>query len=164
MIRRNLCLVFPLMLSATTAVAQTESAAEDEILGIWKISCEAGPCQAFMNIRSGEEDIVAWSILADPKEQTATALVRVSLDVALPPGIRVVPNDGEAMTIPFQFCRENGCTAIARLTEDMQSALSASDELELIYFAYGQSSPYAYKIPFTGFGDALARLLKNETD
>lgn len=136
------------------AFAQTEGA----LHGIWKITCENGPCRAFVNIQQGEEIVVSWSLLRDPARGEVSSLIRVPLLVALPPGLRIYVDDTTFYDVPFQVCDADGCTAIWVMDKAMQAAVAGKQTVRVAFIRYGQPNTVAYEVPVNGFADALEAL------
>lgn len=135
-------------------LAQTEGA----LRGIWKITCENGPCRAFVNIRQGDEIVVSWSLLRDPGRDEVSSLIRVPILVALPPGLRIYVDDTTFYDVPFQVCDLDGCTAIWVMDAAIQEAIASRETVRVAFIRYGQSKTFAYEVPVTGFTEALEAL------
>ena len=142
------------ILGATFAQAQSS----DDIVGVWKISCDEGPCQGFLNLRVEGEDVLSISVLADPNTGRGTLIVNVPLMVALPPGLRVSKDGHDPFDYAFQFCGEGGCTAVAPLDARAFDLFKTSDSMKFSYITYGEQSPIVYEAPITGFAEAVESL------
>lgn len=151
---------FALMLSVgvvaplVPVLAQTEGA----FFGVWKITCEDGPCRAFVNIQQGEDIVVSWSLLRDPARDQVSSLIRVPVLVALPPGLRIYLDDTTFHDVPFQVCDLDGCTAIWVMDKAVQAALAGKEKVRVAFIRYGQQKTFAYEVPVNGFAEALGAL------
>ncbi|MDZ4138537.1 MAG: invasion associated locus B family protein, partial [Erythrobacter sp.] len=123
--RFALMLIFAVLVPLFPVLALTEGA----FFGVWKVTCEGGPCRAFVSIRKGEETVVAWSLLRDPARNEVSSLIRVPVLVALPPGLRIYADDTTFFDVPFQVCDLEGCTAILVMDAAVQAAIAGKDKV-----------------------------------
>jgi invasion protein IalB len=147
-------------LSLSTGAANAESAASPVTFGVWAMSCDEGPCQVFVTLQDRETQslAVAWSIVADPATGAMTALVRLPLGMALPPGLTVRIDPGTAVSAAYQTCMDDGCLAVVPLDETLVGALRAGKGLGVDFVRYGATVREARFVPLDGFGDALDAL------
>ena len=140
------------------AIATAQSDAEGERIGFWQISCTDGPCRAFVSIARGDDLAVAWTILRDPEDGSATSLIRVPNGVALPPGLRVYADEETFFDAAFQVCEADGCTAILEMTDEVLAAFEGVDVARVGYILYGEQATTAYEIPVEQMGEAIDAL------
>lgn len=131
---------------------------EGDLFGAWKYTCADGTCRTFLNVKQGEEIVVAWTLLRDRDKNQSTSIIRVPQGVALPPGLRIYTDDKAFFDVPFQVCDETGCAAILVMDGAMQSAIAAKDVVRVAFIRYGQTETFAYEVPVKGFRAALDAL------
>lgn len=144
------------------AFAASPARSQEETIGVWRVSCDEGPCQAFFTIQRDGSEIVSWSIVGDRTKGDASMLIRVPVNTALVPGLAVLASEDETFTMPFQFCNDTGCTAIARITDEMRAALGDKTMVRIAFYPYGQPEPLAYEVPVEGFDDVVGRLTSKD--
>lgn len=134
--------------------------ASDQMFGIWKYTCENGPCRTFMNLKDPKKDMIAVSmtLLHDKEQNKSTILIKLPLGVALPPGIRLYTSDDYHQAIPFQVCDNSGCTSGTLLDKDFEEIIASVKTVKIGFYAYGSQKPAAYQVPIDGFSDALNHL------
>ena len=145
-----------LLLAAWPAIGLADDTAGD-MAGVWKIGCTDGPCQAYFSVQAEGKALLTWSLLHDKAAGRDVAVLRLPVRVALPPGAQLSAG-ATKLSLPFQFCDPEACTAIGVIEPAMRDALAAATTARIAWFAYGQPQPLSYEVPITGFSDALARL------
>lgn len=151
----------PLALAASFILAPGLAPAQDgdaRTVGVWRITCETGLCQGFINLEVAEEMILSLSLMRDSDSDAASLLLRAPTGTALPPGIRIWPSEDAPIDVPFQVCGENDCLAVLVLTDEIRAALADLDQMRVAYFMYGEGTPRVFDAPVTGTEDALGAL------
>jgi invasion protein IalB len=118
-----------------------------KFVGKWLLTCEEGPCRAFVNLRDGEEIVLVWTIIKNPQTGEATSLIRVPTGVALQPGIRIYAEDDTFFDTPYQVCEPTGCTAILQMKERFMKAMADRETARVAFYRYGAQDPIAYEVP-----------------
>jgi invasion protein IalB len=104
------------------------------------------------HLTSGQKLVIA--LLIEP-EGSDTKLLRVTLPlgVALVPGARIVIDEKEAMTAPYEVCEpKTGCMADYKADADLIAKLKAGRSLAIQAFDKGR--PISYTLPLTDFAKA----------
>ena len=154
---------FPTALLFSAALMTGAAAAQDvDTYGLWRVSCEDGPCQAFFSLQSPDtgEVVLSMAIIHDRSSDSSALVLRTPLVTALEPGMlfsvdEVDLSDGG---VRFQFCDSEGCTAFLPLDDAKLSAMMAAETGTMTYFQYGEPVPTAYSFPLEGFAEARERL------
>ena len=128
------------------------------MVGVWKLSCDDGPCQAFISANANGEFAVAWSLLHDTTTNTSTSVIRLPDMVALQPGVRIVLADETQFPLTFQFCGQATCTAIAVMDDATIEKLGNAESARIAYYRYGEASARTLEVPVKGITEALERL------
>lgn len=133
--------------------------AQEETFGVWRYSCDGGPCQIYFSVKAPESDetLVSMAVLHDPRNDSGSLMVEVPSLVALPPGLRLDVGSTQK-DIPYQFCRPEGCVAILVLDQDVLENLSNATMAGVTFIRYGRTEPELYEVPANGFSEAYARL------
>lgn len=139
--------------------APSSSIAQHETFGVWRYSCDGGPCQIFFSVKAPDSDttLVSMAVLHDQTSDTGSLMVEVPTIVALPPGLQFEAVDTTEQ-VPYQFCRPEGCVAILVLNADVIDDLSEAETATVSFIRYGSNEPEKYEIPAAGFADAYRRL------
>lgn len=145
---------------AQQASTAAESVDAGRVFGAWRITCEQGPCLAFLSLRDDAtgDIVLSASLIHDRPSGKDTLLIRVGLGVALPPGLRIFAEDETRFNAPFQVCQSDGCIAGLLLTPEVQDALRGVFELRVAAVPYGQQQAVGYALPIEGWRDALDHL------
>ena len=148
------------LLMAGFLLAQPAGAqvAEGQMFGTWKVTCENGPCRAFMTLQKDGTDVLTWQLLVDRSTKARSMLLTVPNVTALPPGVRIWVNEASNFQIPFQVCDASGCIAAAVIAPEMATAIGGVGKVRVSYVPYGAQSPVTYEVPVNGFGEALAQM------
>lgn len=149
-----------LMVGFLVASPASAQVAEGQMFGTWKITCENGPCRAFLTLQHDGADVLTWQLLADRTTKATSMLLTVPGGTALPPGVRVWVSDATNFQIPFQVCDASGCIAAAAIATDMATAIGAVDAVKVSYIRYGKQAPLTYEVPVAGFADALQQMVQ----
>lgn len=132
---------------------------EGQMIGNWKVTCENGPCRAFLTLQRDGTDVVTWQLLGDRASGAMSMLLTVPSGTALPPGVQVSASETSTFQIPFQVCDASGCIAATVVAQDMAAAIGAVEVAKVSYVRYGQSVPLRFDVPVAGFGEAFDKLL-----
>jgi invasion protein IalB len=87
-----------------------------------------------------------------------TAVIRVPLGTALPPGLRVELGEGRHADGAFQVCEADGCTAVLPLDAAARAALAGLSTTRVLFVPYGSGAPVAFEVPVAGFAQAVEAL------
>jgi invasion protein IalB len=104
------------------------------------------------HLTSGQKLVIA--LLIEP-EGSATKLLRVTLPlgVALIPGARIVIDEKEAMTAPYEVCEpKTGCMADYKADADLIAKLKTGRTLAIQ--AFDKARPISFTLPLTDFAKA----------
>jgi invasion protein IalB len=104
------------------------------------------------HLASGQKFVIA--LLIEP-EGGGTKLLRVTLPlgVALVPGARIVIDQKEAMTAPYEVCEpKTGCMADYKADADLIAKLKTGRTLAIQ--AFDKARPISFTLPLTGFAKA----------
>lgn len=132
----------------------------DETFGVWRFSCQNGPCQAYFSVQppGATSVLLTWSLLYDKQSKSVSTAISTQDFVALQPGVTILADDQTRLQVPFQFCDEGTCTAIGIMPSEMTSALMQQENARIMFIPYGKQEPNVYAVPIDGLEDALARL------
>ncbi len=148
----------------TVAVLAGQPAAaevtEGQMIGTWKVTCENGPCRAFLTLQHNGADVVTWQLLGDRITKATSMLLTVPTGAALPPGVRVTISEASNFQVPFQVCDASGCTAAAVISPEMIAAIEGVKIAKVAYIPYGQQAAVSYEVPVDGFGQALKLMVQ----
>jgi invasion protein IalB len=113
------------------------------------------------HLASGQKVVIA--LLIEP-EGGDTKLLRVTLPlgVALIPGARIVIDEKEAMTAPYEVCEpKTGCMADYKADADLIAKLKRGRTLAIQ--AFDKARPIGFTLPLTGFAKAYDGLPSDPT-
>jgi invasion protein IalB len=147
--------------------AQNDRQQVQVIASPWTRYCAKGPTEQSSEIKtkevcftasdghltSGQKLVIA--LLIEPKGSD-TKLLRVTLPlgVALVPGARIVIDEKEAMTAPYEVCLpQNGCMADYKADGDLIEKLKNGRSLAIQAFEKGRA--ISFTLPLAGFAKAF---------
>jgi invasion protein IalB len=104
------------------------------------------------HLTSGQKLVIA--LLIEPEGSDAKLLrVTLPLGVALVPGARIVIDEKEAMTAPYEVCEpKTGCMVDYKADADLIAKLKAGRSLAIQAFDKGR--PISFTLPLTDFAKA----------
>lgn len=131
--------------------------------GNWALVCGQpnagdGPdrCSLLMRIISQEEQRVLMSVNVTRGPQgNAILIINTPPGIIVPSGVTITPEGGTAATGGVQACRQNGCTGIVMLTEELQTELTTSPAAAIGYVA-ANGQPVSLNLPTNGFAQGFA--------
>lgn len=151
---------YSLFLAATIALLPLPShAQDDETFGVWRRTCADGPCQIYLGLRNPDTDetVASIAVVHDGESEIGSLFIEVPTRVALPPGVTLEIGD-VSEAIPYQFCRPEGCMAIAAMSSELVDALEDADEANLSFVRYGSGTAEAVRVPVSGFAEGYESL------
>jgi len=134
-------------------------AQSEDTFGVWRRTCDEGPCQIYLGLRDPEtnETVASIAVVRDVEADRGSMYLELPIRVALQPGVSLeVGSRTEA--IPYQFCRPEGCIAIAPLDPGLISALEQAKTAALDFVRYGSASAERITVPVEGFAVAYDSL------
>ncbi len=146
------------LLSSVWGTAAAQTGGEDlEVFGVWAQSCEDVACQVFTTLNDPETGalVVAWTFITNPATGEVTALLRLPLGPALPPGVVARVDAGGVAQAAFQTCREDGCLAVLRLDDGFVRQMREGRGLSAEYVPYGAREQVGVLTPLEGFDAAM---------
>lgn len=154
MMRSYLVLTISAFLAAPALQAQSE-----DTFGVWRRTCENGPCQVYLGLRNPDtnETVASIAVVRDPEADVGSMFLEMPALVALQPGVTLEVGD-QTEVVPYQFCRPEGCMAIAALTPAFIAALEAADTASLSFVRYGRGTAEKINVPVVGFAAAYDSL------
>jgi invasion protein IalB len=97
---------------------------------------------------------VVTVVLIEPEGETKKVLrVTLPLGVALPPGSRVVIDQGQPMNAPYMFCAGNGCTADYEASGELVANMKKGKSLA-VQGINGSGQPITLLVPLADFAKA----------
>ena len=97
---------------------------------------------------------VAAAMLIEPDGETRKILrITLPLGMALPPGTRVVIDQGQPMQGPYLFCMPNGCISDYEATQELVDNMKKGSGLVLQGINAG-GQPLSLVVPLNDFGKA----------
>jgi invasion protein IalB len=104
------------------------------------------------HLPSGQKLVIA--LLIEPKGSDAKLLrVTLPLGVALVPGARIVIDEKEAMTAPYEVCEpKTGCMADYKADDDLIAKLKTGRTLAIQ--AFDKARPISFTLPLSDFAKA----------
>lgn len=150
---------FLVLTVAACLAAPTLHAQSDDTFGVWRRTCDDGPCQVYLGLRNPETDetVASIAVVRDPEADRGSMFLELPILVALQPGVTLEVGD-QTEAIPYQFCRPEGCMAIAVLTPTLIGALQNADTAALSFVRYGSGTAERISVPVNGFAAAYDSL------
>lgn len=107
----------------------------------WRLRCEskdapaAGRCFLFQNIvmREGGQRLLTISVGYLPGAKGPAAIFTMPLGMALPPGVSVAVDDGEAIRFPVERCEPAGCIGGLPLDDGLVARFKAGLEARVTF-------------------------------
>jgi len=127
----------------------------------WTKICQKGQAAADKQVcitgKSGRVESgmpVAAAMLIEPDGETRKILrITLPLGMALPPGTRVVIDQGQPMQGPYLFCMPNGCISDYEATQELVDNMKKGSGLVLQGINAG-GQPLSLVVPLNDFGKA----------
>src|SRR5258705_4378379 len=127
----------------------------------WTKICQKGPAAADKQVcitgKSGRIESgmpVAAAMLIEPQGEPRKILrITLPLGMALPPGTRVVVDQGQPMQGPYLFCLPNGCISDYEATQELVDNMKKGSGLVLQGINAG-GQPLSLIVPLNDFGKA----------
>jgi len=127
----------------------------------WTKICQKGQAAADKQVcitgKSGRVESgmpVAAAMLIEPEGETRKILrITLPLGMALPPGTRVVIDQGQPMQGPYLFCMPNGCISDYEATQELVDNMKKGSGLVLEGINAG-GQPLSLVVPLNDFGKA----------
>lgn len=144
---------------AACLAAPTLHAQSDDTFGVWRRTCDDGPCQVYLGLRNPETDetVASIAVVRDPEADRGSMFLEMPILVALQPGVTLEVGD-QTEAIPYQFCRPAGCMAITPLSDALIAALTDADTAQLSFVRYGSGTAEQINVPVNGFAEAYDSL------
>lgn len=127
---------------AVTAPSGTSPGAPpDREFKDWRLRCEAGTdaetrrCFLFQNIvlREGGQRLLTMSVGYLPGADGPAAIFTMPLGIALPPGVRVVVDQGDPIRFPVERCEPAGCVGGLPLDDGLIAKFKAGLEARVTF-------------------------------
>ena len=139
---------------------------ENKIFKMWRYECledhdDAQKCIVFQDVTDDNGTVVlrAEVSLVERGQQVLPRLqIVVPLGVFLPAGISVHLASQEPFTVPFQYCRNEGCFINLDLADDVVQVLAQSKVLDISYRQETREIA-KYSIALPEFSEALSYLI-----
>ncbi len=134
MIRRLWVLLAASLWVAATASAQAEELAQS--FTDWALRCpEQAGCvlQQRVLLEDNPTPLLHVALHYSDEPRTLDAIIRVPLGVLLPPGLTIVIDGGQPMTIPFHHCLPEGCLALTQVSDPLADALRRGNRADVSY-------------------------------
>lgn len=151
-----------------TAKADPKAGAEGEEQSAWVKLCEKAPnitdpkqemnvCLTHHERLDGASGrVLVSAAIREVDGQTQKALmVMVPLGMALPPGVQVKIDEGEAIKLQFTLCHAAGCTAEAEATPAIIEQMKKGKQVVVAAINLAGKA-IGFPVPLTGFDKALA--------
>lgn len=150
---------FLVLTVAACLAAPTLHAQSDDTFGVWRRTCDDGPCQVYLGLRNPDtnETIASIAVVRDTESDRGSMFLELPVLVALQPGVSLDVGD-QSEAIPYQFCRPEGCMAIAPLSDALVAALTDAQTARLSFVRYGSGTPEQVTVPVDGFAAAYDSL------
>ena len=140
-----------------------------ETFGDWQVICAvaddanspAQPQQCFISQQfldpASQQPVLKVTVGFFRRDNLAGAVIAMPLGIPLSRGVQISVDDRAIRTVPFEFCRRNGCQAFIRLNEEVLNAFKAGNEAAAtVPLGRGEG----LKMPFSlrGFTKGYARI------
>jgi len=127
----------------------------------WTKICQKGAAanakQVCITGKSGRVESgfpVAAAMLIEPEGESRRILrITLPLGMALPPGTRVVIDQGQPMQGPYLFCLANGCSSDYEASQELVDNLKKGSGL-VLQGINGGGQPISLMVPLTDFAKA----------
>ncbi|WP_299616693.1 invasion associated locus B family protein [Pelagibius sp.] len=140
-----------------------------ETFGDWQVICAvadaanspAQPQQCFISQQfldpSSQQPVLKVTVGFFRGDNLAGAVIAMPLGIPLARGVQISVDGRAIRTVPFEFCRRNGCQAFVRLNEEVLNAFRAGNQAAAIV-PLGRGE--ALNMPFSlrGFTKGYARI------
>lgn len=119
---------------------QPRLAPTGETFGDWEVICAvadganspAQPQQCFISQQfldpASQQPVLKVTVGFFRGDNMAGAVIAMPLGIPLARGVQISVDGRAIRTVPFEFCRRNGCQAFIRLNEEVLSAFRAGNE------------------------------------
>ena len=132
----------------------------------WTVVCEELPqskkeiCNIFQNVTNEKKKVVMQVAIGyPPGSSEAQALITLPLGVLLQPGVEFKGGNAKAFRIPFGVCVQNGCIAIAKLSNEIIKGMKAGTKGS-VKFAAAKNKVIEVPVSLSGFTAAFNSLKK----
>ena len=144
---------------AVCLVAPALDAQSEDTFGVWRRTCAEGPCQVYLGLRNPDtnETVASIAVVRDATTDRGSMFIEMPIRVALQPGVTLELGE-RTEQVPYQFCRPEGCIAIAPLDSAFLEALADADSANLIFARYGSGTAETIAVPVSGFAEAYDSL------
>lgn len=152
-----------LLAFAPAAQAQPK---DGDLFEEWGVRCRDNPQAGLSQVctiehaaynSKSKKRVVGIRVGYPPDGTTPQAIIVVPLLVIIQAGLKVQIDDGEAMSLPFEFCSPNGCQVSFELKPKLLEALKAGQG-GTVFFRVIPGRELSVPFSLKGFPAALAAL------